>query len=175
MNTSFRWLKDYVGMGYKGLNDSLRKGITDKGIINKKKCLNSELDRIPLSDKISNVYCCSGLRFDLLKIWFSKRINEVIMFPDFRSCYASSNSAPVDITYSIKLNANSRGRYIADIVNKSSENEFLFKSETCFKIIKVSKKWIELQEIDYEEHSIVLVHHWYNEDQDIQNSHKKKQ
>lgn len=92
-----------------------------------------------------------GIEFDVLKIWYSKRIGEVISFPNFLSTskYRWNTS---HIFFKIHTSQKSQARDVQYISDKPKEKELIFLSRSKFRIIGVNdekeNQFIELQEVD---------------------------
>ena len=137
-------LTNYTGLTY--INTYLRKSkSTRKSEYNDGKelleyLLNKALDELNgHNNQIVYRMDSPNISFDILKLWYKKRIGEVICFPNFLST-SKKRWVERDKVFKIRTNNSSSGRDLIAVVAEGLaeyENEVLFKSRTKFKIIDV--------------------------------------
>ena len=140
MNNEFEAIKDYLGKGADRLNRDLRSHNREFRLRSAEKevKLNQELDLLP-SHSHNILYghdLATNIEFEVLSIWYKKRIGETIMFPNFLSTTFKRFKDHAYTTYQISSLSNSNGKDISNL-SENYENEVLFKSKTKFKIISV--------------------------------------
>jgi hypothetical protein len=123
--------------------------------------LNESLDKIDSHDnqKVWRRLNIPNEAFDFLRTYVCHKI----MIPQFLSTSNYKNSAYSSF-FEIETCENSNGRYIAEIVDKLSEGEILFKSNTVFEINSCDSDTIYMTEVKSDEYDLVLYeNYWKNE------------
>ena len=168
-------LTNYTGLTY--INTYLRKSkSTRKSEYNDGKelleyLLNKALDELNgHNNQIVYRMDSPNISFDILKLWYKKRIGEVICFPNFLST-SKKRWVERDKVFKIRTNNSSSGRDLIAVVAEGLaeyENEVLFKSRTKFKIIDVKTDFIELQEVSRQTDTFIMIYdNTYYADSDV--------
>ncbi|WP_282124972.1 ADP-ribosyltransferase [Marinifilum flexuosum] len=84
--------------------------------------------------------------------WFRNSIGKVICFPAFMSCYSEIKRLPQGsaLIFEIKTSSASRAFNLNKVQPNHPEQEVLYKSKSCFKIIEVNENnhSVQLEEIN---------------------------
>ena len=115
--------------------------------------LNQSLDELPAHENqtVWRWVSMSDEGINFLK----NNVGKKVMFPHFLSTSDYKNLGYSSF-FEIKTCENSNARYIAEVVNKLSEREVLFKSNTVLKIDSSSQHAIYLTEVRTDEYDLVL-------------------
>lgn len=161
-------ITSYIGLGSKKLNFALmKKEKPCNDIIDHEMHLNAELDSLG-THAFNETFAHDGMTnvpFEILSIWYKKRIGKIVMFPNFLS--TSSYRWPNrKVTYNIKPATNTRGKELAEAIGVKGEREILYKSKTKFRIDMVGNE-IELSEYNGEHVDFVLKDCFYMDDKEV--------
>lgn len=161
-------ITSYIGLGSEKLNLALMKTqIPCSDILNQEIRLNAELDRLG-THAFKEIFAHDGkttVPFEILSIWYKKRIGKIVMFPNFLST-SSYRWLNRKVTYNIKPATNSRGKELAEAIGVKGECEILYKSKTKFRIDAVGNE-IELSEYNGEYVDFVLKDCFYMDDKEV--------
>jgi hypothetical protein len=147
-NLGFSLLRRYKGLSFTKINEKLRLKSNNFEFIEAlmNKSLEKEFHRPNCSVTFRNdcyTFSPKGLK------WFQEHINQIICFPAFLSTYSNFERGPNDKVNYMEihlLEKNSNAFNISNIKAYDPEEEVLFKSKTCFKIISVIDGRIILHE-----------------------------
>jgi len=151
----------YMGRCYKSINDKLRERMLSdndsslfKGI---EQSINNALDK---HDRYNNKLVfrdeCRSIddgQEEKVFSWFRNSIGKVICFPAFMSCYPDMSRLPKGspLIFKIKTSQISRAFNLKNVHPNHPEQEILYKSKSCFKVIEVD-----------ENNNLVLLEETYN-------------
>lgn len=164
---------DFTGLGYNAINEAIRKNKVTKELKQKIHNLDEALDNLPGFDNSTLYRIETVFEWEIMRIYLSKRIGQVIMRPD----YLSTNKImrkDNQVNLIISTIENSNAKDVGEIVKTrrlklgTIENEVLIKRNTNFEIVKVNYKReiIYLKETKKEEHSLFSETEIYN-DEDV--------
>lgn len=92
--------------------------------------------------------------------WFTERKGQVICFPSFISCYQDERSCPIlegGVTFIINTKADSKAFDVNVLNPNGTENEAIFKTNSCFRIDDVNitnRCLVNLSEVEFQEPNI---------------------
>jgi hypothetical protein len=146
----------YVGIDYEWINSDLKVyGLNRSECKNDVvKLINSGLNKIsPYENKV--VFRRETFQNPIkTKKFLKENVGKIIKrFAFFSTSKKNWNNS--DLIFKIFTINNSSGRDLSEINIESPENEVLFKTNTNFKILKVSKNLIELQETLDEKENLI--------------------
>lgn len=130
----------YTSSYYKPINYQLRQGQMDEHIWENTKALNTALDKMPIAK--GTFYRKANLPPDIAALY---KPGKIVEERGFTSTSMNSGTWSGDYRYTIH---GKTGRRISGISMHPSEAEVLFKSGTRFKVLKVSGKMIEMEEVE---------------------------
>lgn len=150
----------YAGASCFKLNLGLRGGREkDEFCIKYESLLNKSLDQLESYDN-QIVYRWLSIpdeAFHFLK----KKVGLKVLVPNFLSTSNYKNKG-YSTFYKISTTKNSNGYYIGDIVEKQSEKEILFKSNTVFQITGFDGDSIYMDEIKSHDYDLILSERFWN-------------
>lgn len=156
-------ISKYLGGLSSMVNRDLRSSIKKKGsfLVLYEYLLNKALDELPTCrDEV--VYRMdtpiANIDFDIIKIWYQKRIGQVIMFPNFLST-SKDRWNNESIVFKIKTTVLGGAKDLSEISDKLNEKEVLFKSRSKFKIVGINEKeeYIKLNEVKRNYSKVIIM------------------
>lgn len=167
------FLKEYLGTNFSRIINSylVKKDVFDKNLFKAAFQINNSLDMAKSysNSTVHRFIEVSQIPIQLFSIWFSNRIGKVIQFPSFLSSTKNPDSfkAQTEI-FRIKTCHYSNGRDISTLgFPVAMEEEVLFKSNSCFKIVDAKPELIFLEEVkgDFEEVTILYKDYFLEEEE----------
>jgi ADP-ribosyltransferase exoenzyme len=99
------------------------------------------------------------VEFETMKLWYRKRIGQVVCFPNFLST-SKERWINNDKIFKIHTSNSSSARDLTQILDEAkadSEKEVLFKSQSKFRVMAVKDDFIELREVSGTTKNFIII------------------